>query len=96
MLGLHIIGGTISFGAVLYGLVGLARHRVPAQLMWLLPLLAGWQLLSGIGLVLSGGSWVRICGSGSIYLVVMGLLYLRLRQAAPGDRKALNFSNQRE
>lgn len=75
----HIAGGALSMAAVGAGLYAWARDKRYAYPITVsLSVLAGWQLVSGILLLLQGASAVRICVSGLLCLSVMAYMGWKL------------------
>ena len=76
ILWLHVAGGvvTLLFSAAVI-LRSLQGGRV-ANLRVGLPLLAGWQTGTGALLLVGGGSFLRVCGMGLLYLTAIAGVYV--------------------
>lgn len=90
LLGLHLFGAGVTVVLVLGALVSLARQTAQQYLFWLrsIGLAAVFQLLTGVGLVLSAlgqTSILTLCARIGIYVLVVcsieTALFYRLKQA---------------
>lgn len=80
ILSLHIAGAIASGGLVGLALWQSYYSRPRRWLVKTLGLAAGWQLASGLGLVLLSGSLTQFCLSGSLYMVVIGAAIAMLKR----------------
>ncbi len=76
MLWLHIIGGFATLLLSVVVIVRSLRGERVAHLRTSLPLLAGWQTGTGALLLVGGGSFLRVCGMGLLYLVGVVGVYI--------------------
>lgn len=89
LLALHIAGGVLSLLAAGYGYYSIVddRHALKGHLVVVIPLLALYQIVTGLALLFQSGSVIRICITGTIYLAVMGWVEYRLLCQLPARRK---------
>jgi hypothetical protein len=78
MLVLHIVGGVISLLMVASVSLAIMSGSRPSWARPALAVLAGWQNVTVILLVMAGGSLLRTCVAGLAYLSIMALVYNRV------------------
>lgn len=88
LLTLHITGGVFSILAAGGGLHALLRRPEQRRLFTVsLPVLAAWQIISGLLLLLQGSSVVRMCTTAIVYLVIMGWVEIKLLRSTGALKK---------
>ena len=76
MLWLHIGGGIAALLMVSVVALNIMRGRSTHLLRKSLPILAVWQTATGALLVVMGGSFLRVCGMGVVYLSILAVVYV--------------------
>ncbi len=76
MLWLHIGGGIATLLIVSAVAWNVIRSKSTPWLRKSLPLLAVWQTATGALLVVMGGSFLRVCGMGVVYLSILAVVYV--------------------
>lgn len=80
ILTLHIAGGVATLATIAAVFIGSIRQWNIGVSKPFLPLLALAQTVTGIALLVSGGGLIRICLSGTVYLSLTVLAYLKVKR----------------